>query len=123
MHAPAAATAAVPPGDVLRFPLGNGARLIVRPGGTEPKIKVYPDAQSTEGTVAERRDAARAVAQVEAEHVARRQVGRALGEVVHALDAPGSDRGRRRLPELRHDARDDGEVGDQHGCLVSLAGA
>jgi phosphomannomutase len=33
----------------------------VRPSGTEPKVKVYLDAQSTEGTVAERRDAARAI--------------------------------------------------------------
>ncbi|WP_434157471.1 phospho-sugar mutase [Clavibacter michiganensis] len=54
-------TADLPPSDVLRFHLGDGARLIVRPSGTEPKIKVYLDAQSTEGTVAERRDAARAV--------------------------------------------------------------
>jgi phosphomannomutase len=51
----------LPPSDVLRFHLGDGARLIVRPSGTEPKIKVYLDAQSTAGTVAERRDAARAI--------------------------------------------------------------
>ncbi|KZC94931.1 phospho-sugar mutase [Clavibacter tessellarius] len=51
----------LPPSDVLRFHLGDGARLIVRPSGTEPKVKVYLDAQSTEGTVAERRDAARAI--------------------------------------------------------------
>ncbi|MDA3803291.1 phospho-sugar mutase [Clavibacter sp. CT19] len=51
----------LPPSDVLRFHLGDGARLIVRPSGTEPKVKVYLDAQSAEGTVAERRDAARAI--------------------------------------------------------------
>jgi phosphomannomutase len=51
----------LPPSDVLRFHLGDGARVIVRPSGTEPKVKVYLDAQSTAGTVAERRDAARAI--------------------------------------------------------------
>jgi phosphomannomutase len=32
----------------------------VRPSGTEPKVKIYIDASSAEGTVAERRSRARA---------------------------------------------------------------
>lgn len=32
-----------PPGDVLRFWLENGSRVIVRPSGTEPKLKLYLD--------------------------------------------------------------------------------
>ena len=34
---------------------------MVRPSGTEPKLKVYIDAAATEGPVAERRAAASAV--------------------------------------------------------------
>lgn len=43
-----------PPSDILRIHLADGARIIVRPSGTEPKVKVYLDASSTEGTGAER---------------------------------------------------------------------
>lgn len=43
-----------PPGEILRLWLARGARVIVRPSGTEPKLKVYIDASSTEGTAAER---------------------------------------------------------------------
>ncbi len=43
-----------PPSDILRIYLADGARIIVRPSGTEPKVKVYLDASSTEGTGAER---------------------------------------------------------------------
>jgi phosphomannomutase len=51
----------LPPSDVLRFWLEGGARVIVRPSGTEPKVKVYIDAHSTEGDADSRRDTARAV--------------------------------------------------------------
>jgi phosphomannomutase len=51
-----------PPSDILRIWLDGGARIIVRPSGTEPKLKVYIDASSTlAGTAAERRAAADAV--------------------------------------------------------------
>jgi phosphomannomutase len=43
-----------PPGEILRLWLTHGARVIVRPSGTEPKLKVYIDACSTEGTATER---------------------------------------------------------------------
>jgi phosphomannomutase len=48
----------LPPADVLRLRLDGGARVMVRPSGTEPKLKVYIDAAATDGSVAQRRDAA-----------------------------------------------------------------
>ena len=32
-----------PPSDILRYDLSGDARVIVRPSGTEPKVKVYID--------------------------------------------------------------------------------
>ncbi|MET0304303.1 MAG: phospho-sugar mutase [Microbacteriaceae bacterium] len=55
-----------PPSDLLRIRLEGDARVIVRPSGTEPKVKAYLDASSGEGTGAERIAAAeRIVAQLE----------------------------------------------------------
>ncbi|RNE56394.1 phospho-sugar mutase [Cryobacterium tepidiphilum] len=52
--------AGLPPSDVLRLHLEDGSRVMVRPSGTEPKLKVYLDTSSDVGTVAERRAAAEA---------------------------------------------------------------
>lgn len=53
--------------DILRIHLVGGARVIVRPSGTEPKLKAYIDASSTDGSGAERQAAAAAtVAELEA---------------------------------------------------------
>jgi phosphomannomutase len=58
---------ALPPSDVLRIVLEGGARVMVRPSGTEPKLKVYIDAVGETGSVSERRAAASAaVAALEA---------------------------------------------------------
>lgn len=47
---------ALPPTDALRFSL-DAARLIARPSGTEPKVKLYLDAWSTDPDTATRRSA------------------------------------------------------------------
>jgi phosphomannomutase len=56
-----------PANDILRLRLAGGGRVIVRPSGTEPKLKCYLDASSREGSATERRAAAAAaVATLEA---------------------------------------------------------
>lgn len=50
-----------PSGDVLRYRLSDGSRVIVRPSGTEPKLKVYIDATGDSAAAA-----AAAVAELEA---------------------------------------------------------
>lgn len=52
------------PANIVRFRIEGGSRVIVRPSGTEPKVKVYLDAASRAGSGAER--IAAATAQVEA---------------------------------------------------------
>lgn len=55
------------PADVLRFDLVDGSRIMMRPSGTEPKLKVYLDTFSDSGTAAERRaEAEAALSRVEA---------------------------------------------------------
>jgi phosphomannomutase len=48
----------LPPSDVLRIHLEDGSRVMVRPSGTEPKLKVYLDTHSAVGSVPERKAAA-----------------------------------------------------------------
>lgn len=55
-----------PPGDILRIWMTDGSRIVVRPSGTEPKLKVYIDASSTRGDGKERaRDVAERLATLE----------------------------------------------------------
>lgn len=53
--------AGYPPGDIVRYRLAGGGRVIVRPSGTEPKLKCYLDAVSVDGSGPERVAAARAI--------------------------------------------------------------
>ncbi|MDP3209567.1 MAG: phospho-sugar mutase, partial [Rhodoglobus sp.] len=52
---------AFPPGNILRIRFDNGARVIVRPSGTEPKLKIYIDASSTDGDASARQSNAAAI--------------------------------------------------------------
>jgi len=51
-----------PASDILRMWIGSTARVIIRPSGTEPKLKAYIDTWSRSGGAAERRAAADAQA-------------------------------------------------------------
>jgi phosphomannomutase len=46
------------PNNILRFHVGDNARVIVRPSGTEPKLKAYIDTWSCDGDAVARRAAA-----------------------------------------------------------------
>jgi phosphomannomutase len=48
------------PNDILRIWMDDGSRIVIRPSGTEPKLKVYIDASSTDGTATERMTRAQA---------------------------------------------------------------
>ncbi|NLT25158.1 MAG: phospho-sugar mutase [Microbacteriaceae bacterium] len=56
-----------PPANIVRLDLADGTRIMVRPSGTEPKIKSYIDATSAEGPLDERRRTAAARADAAAE--------------------------------------------------------
>lgn len=51
------------PANVLRFDLEGGSRVMVRPSGTEPKLKLYLDTFCDEGSPAERTSTAEAALQ------------------------------------------------------------
>lgn len=45
----------LPASNLLRYQLDDGTRVMVRPSGTEPKLKVYVDVVSTAGDLAQRK--------------------------------------------------------------------
>lgn len=44
----------LPPSDVLRFWLADGSKLVIRPSGTEPKVKIYAEVKEKVGSDMER---------------------------------------------------------------------
>ena len=56
---PDAETAGLPRGDVLTWWLADGSRVIARPSGTEPKLKIYIEARAEVAVEANPLDAAR----------------------------------------------------------------
>lgn len=56
------------PSNVLRYDLADGSRVMIRPSGTEPKLKLYLDTFSEKGKASKRRAAAeRALGELEAD--------------------------------------------------------
>ena len=56
------------PSNVLRYDLADGSRVMIRPSGTEPKLKIYLDTFSAKGKASKRRAAAeRSLAELEAD--------------------------------------------------------
>ena len=49
--------------NVIRYDLADGSRIMVRPSGTEPKLKLYVDTRSVSGSAAARKIAAEAALQ------------------------------------------------------------
>ena len=48
----------LPPANVLRWWLEDGSRVMVRPSGTEPKLKIYIDVVALHGNFAQRKQEA-----------------------------------------------------------------
>lgn len=48
-----------PPAEILRYWLSDGSRVMVRPSGTEPKLKIYIDVVSEDGSIQNRQKNAR----------------------------------------------------------------